>query len=218
MRRLLCIFLALFMLLGLSACTGESDNEYYDDNFYDEYPTGDEIITVEINKNPQAEIILSDGSEIIIELYYDAAPNAVSSFIAYADEDIYETMAFTEVRNNCIVMTDVPDGDFSSPFYTVDEAENNSLSHTRGTVSMIRTSDSDTLTGKFFILTKDQKHFDNNFTAFGKVIEGMDIIDEIASSDNDNGVIKEPLSIKKVSVRTFGERIPKPTIILKNKR
>ena len=125
-------------------------------------------------------------------------------------------MAFTEVRNSCIVMTDVPGADFVSPFYTMDETENNTLTHERGTVSMLRTTSADTLTGRFFILTKDQKHFDNNFTAFGKVIEGMEIIDAIAASEVDKDYkVAEPLTIEKVSVKTFGAKIPDPTIILK---
>mgnify|MGYP003311899732 CR=1 FL=1 len=215
MKKLLCLALAFVMLFGLTACKGNDDG-YFKDDFYEEFPTGDEIYTVEIDRNPEVTITLSDGSEIVIELCYDAAPNAVASFLAYAKEDIYESMAFTEVRNSCIVMTDVPDGDFVSPFYTMDETENNSLSHTRGTVSMIRTTSDNTLTGRFFVLTKDQVHFDNNFTAFGKVIEGMEIIDAIAASEvDDDYKIAEPLSITKVSVKTFGEKIPNPTIILK---
>lgn len=215
MKKIICIALTLVMLFGLTACKGNDDG-YFKDDFYEEFPTGDEIYTVEIDRNPEVTITLSDDSEIVIELCYDAAPNAVASFLAYAKEDIYESMAFTEVRNSCIVMTDVPGADFVSPFYTMDETENNTLTHERGTVSMLRTTSADTLTGRFFILTKDQKHFDNNFTAFGKVIEGMEIIDAIAASEVDKDYkVAEPLTIEKVSVKTFGAKIPDPTIILK---
>ena len=215
MKKLFCIVFAFVILFGLTACNG-NDKGYFNEDFYEEFPTGDEIYTIEVKKNPEVTITLSDDSKIVIELCYDAAPNAVASFLAYAKQDIYESMAFTEVRNSCIVMTDVPAGDFVSPFYTMDETENNPLSHTRGTVSMIRTTGDNTLTGRFFVLTKDQKHFDNSFTAFGKVIEGMEIIDSIAASDVDeDNKIAEPLTIKNVSVKTFGAKIPNPTIILK---
>ena len=215
MKKIICIALAFVMLFGLTACKNNEEG-YYSDDFYEEFPTGDEIHTVKIDKNPEVTITLSDDSQIVIELYYDAAPNAVASFLAYAKENIYESMAFTEVRNSCVVMTDVPGGDFVSPFYTMDETENNTLSHTRGTVSMLRTVKDDTLTGRFFIITKDLKHFDNNYTAFGKVVEGMEIIDAIAASEVDkNFKVAEPLTIAKVSVKTFGEKIPDPTIILK---
>ena len=222
MKKIFSILLAFVLLLGLCACgnnSGEDDNGYYKQDFYEEYPTGDEIHTVKISKNPQAVVTLTDGSEIVIELRYDAAPNAVSNFIAFAKQDIYNKMGFTDVRNNCIVMTGAMDGEFSSPYYVQDELpdkEDAKLSHVRGTVSMMRKSDSDTLTGEFFILTEDQVHFDNNFTAFGTVIEGMEYIDQIAAAEkNEDGELTAPVAITNVKVKTFGEKIPVPTIILK---
>lgn len=217
MKKIVSIFVAVVMLIALCACGNENENpdEFYDDSFYNEFPTGDEIFTVEIEKNPQAELTLSDGSEIVIELCYEAAPNAVANFIAFADEKIYDKMGFTDVRNNCIVMTGAMEGEFSAPYYVQDEVGNNdNLSHVRGTVSMIRTSDSDTLTGQFFILTKDQKHFDSRFTAFGTVIEGIENIDKIAASEkDDDGKVAVPVGIEKVKVKTYGAKIPLPTII-----
>ena len=222
MKKIFSILLAFVLLLGLCACGNNSskdDNGYYKQDFYEEYPTGDEIVTVRIAKNPQAVLTLTDGSEIVIELRYDAAPNAVSNFIAFAKQDIYNKMGFTDVRNNCIVMTGAMDGEFSSPYYVQDELpdkEDAKLSHVRGTVSMMRKSESDTLTGEFFILTEDQVHFDNNFTAFGTVIEGMEHIDKIAAAEkNEDGELTAPVAIANVKVKTFGEKIPVPTIILK---
>ena len=222
MKKIFSILLAFVLLLGLCACgnnSGEDDNGYYKQDFYEEYPTGDEIHTVKISKNPQAVVTLTDGSEIVIELRYDAAPNAVSNFIAFAKQDIYNKMGFTDVRNNCIVMTGAMDGEFSSPYYVQDELpdkEDAKLSHVRGTVSMMRKSDSDTLTGEFFVLTEDQVHFDNNFTAFGTVIEGLEYIDQIAAAEkNEDGELTAPVAITNVKVKTFGEKIPVPTIILK---
>ena len=102
MKKIICISLVFIMLLGLTACKSDEDG-YFDSDFYSEFPTGDEFYTVDVEKNPEVKITLSDDSVIVIELCYDAAPNAVASFLAYAKEDIYESMAFTEVRNNCIV-------------------------------------------------------------------------------------------------------------------
>ncbi|MBR3869651.1 MAG: peptidylprolyl isomerase [Clostridia bacterium] len=217
MKKAISVFIIAVMILGLCACGNdkENSNEFYDDSFYNEFPTGDEIFTVEIDKNPQAVLTLTDGSEIVIELCYEAAPNAVANFIAFADEKIYDKMGFTDVRNNCIVMTGAMEGEFSAPYYVQDEVTDNNLSHVRGTVSMIRTSNSDTLTGQFFILTKDQTHFDSRFTAFGTVIEGIENIDKIAASEkDDNGKVAEPVGIEKVRVKTFGVKMPLPTIIL----
>lgn len=217
MKKVISVFIIAVMILGLCACGNdkENSNKFYDDSFYNEFPTGDEIFTVEIDKNPQAVLTLTDGSEIVIELCYEAAPNAVANFIAFADEKIYDKMGFTDVRNNCIVMTGAMEGEFSAPYYVQDEVTDNNLSHVRGTVSMIRTSNSDTLTGQFFILTKDQTHFDFRFTAFGTVIEGIENIDKIAASEkDDNGKVAEPVGIEKVRVKTFGVKMPLPTIIL----
>ncbi|MBO5934384.1 MAG: peptidylprolyl isomerase [Clostridia bacterium] len=218
MNRIIGILLVAVMVLSLCACGNETKNpdEFYNDSFYEEFPTGDEIFTIEIEKNPQAVLTLTDGSEVVIELCYEAAPNAVANFIAFADEKIYDKMGFTDVRNNCIVMTGAMEGDFEPPYYVQDELDHNALSHTRGTVSMIRTSYSDTLTGQFFILTEDQVHFDSNFTAFGKVIEGMENIDKIAASEvDDDDKILTPVGIEKVKVNTYGAKMPSPTIILK---
>lgn len=222
MKKIFSILFVFVLLFGLCACDNSSNkdtNEYYEPDFFEEFPTGDEIVTVKVDRNPQAEITLTDGSEIVIELCYDAAPNAVANFIAFAGQKIYNKMGFTDVRNDCIVMTGAMEGEFNAPYYVQDEVQdddNNKLSHVRGTVSMIRMSYSDTLTGQFFILTKDQTHFDKNFTAVGTVIEGMEHIDKIAAAEKDeDGKLTAPVAIKSVKVKTFGEKIPLPTIILK---
>lgn len=221
MKKIFSLVLAFVLLFGLCACGSgdEKKDEFYDAGFFEEFNTGDEIVTVELKKNPQAELTLTDGSKIVIELCYDVSPNAVSNFVAFADEKIYEKMGFTDVRNNCIVMTGAMEGEFSPPYYVQDEVKTdseNKLPHVRGTVSMIRTSSADTLTGQFFILTKDQTHFDSRFTSFGTVIEGLENIDKIAASEkDDSGKISAPIGIKEINVKTFGEKIPKPTIILK---
>lgn len=211
MKKIISFAMIILCFFTLCAC-----NKTDDSNFYDEFPTGDEIITVEVKKNPVATVTLENGSKIKIELYYYSAPNTVADFIALAKADIYEGMAFNIVRNNCIVMMGSLDENYQIPYYVMDEAgENeNALSHEAGVVSMIRTTDSNTVTGQFFILTKDQKHFDSRFTSFGKVIEGMDIINEIAAAERDeNDNIVSPYVIKSVKIDTHGVDFPLPTII-----
>lgn len=215
-KSVFCFLLAVILLLTAS-CTKSSDSNK---NFYDEFPTGTEIETIEIEENPTATITLADGSKIEIELYYYSAPNAVSDFIAMAKAGVYDGMAFNEVRNKCIVMMGATEGDFVPPYYLIDEIPEDGsaqkLSHEAGVVSMIRTSNADTLTGQFFILTKDQKHFDNRFTSFGKVTEGMEIVEKIAASTlNEDGRIAEPYVIKSIKVDTNGNTFPDPHIIPK---
>ena len=214
MKRTVSILLILMMIFSLCACTDNSDTE-----FYEEFPTGEEIETIEIKKNPVATVKLSNGSKIKIELYYYSAPNTVADFIALADAGVYDGMAFNIVRNNCIVMMGSLDEDYESPYYVMDEAGKyeNALSHEEGVVSMIRTSSSDTVTGQFFILTRAQKHFDSRYTSFGKVIEGMDIINEIAAAErNEDDYLISPYVIDSVKVSTYGADIPLPNIIPKD--
>lgn len=215
-KSVFCFLLAAILLLT-SSCSKSPDNNK---NFYDEFPTGTEIETIEIEENPTATITLEDGSKIEIELYYYSAPNAVSDFIAMANAGVYDGMAFNEVRNKCIVMLGAAEGDFDPPYYLMDEVpEEDSaqkLSHEAGVVSMIRTSNADTITGQFFILTRDQKHFDSWFTSFGKVTEGMDIVQKIGSSTLDeDGKIAKPYVIKSVKVDAKGYQFPDPHIIPK---
>lgn len=218
MKKLICLFIAVIMVFTLSSCSKkQSDNN---NDFYQEYPTGDEVETIEIKKNPVATVTLEDGSEIVIELHYYAAPNTVASFIAFAEEGVYDGMAFNMVRNSCIVMTGAAEGEFDAPYYIKDEyvdGEENKVSHTYGAISMSRTSYSDTVTGQFFILTEDQKHFDGQYNAFGYVTEGMDVIKKIAASATDaDHKLVSPYIIKSVKVKTFGTDFPKPTIIRKD--
>lgn len=215
MKKLISIVSAIIVLLMLTSC---SDNNP-DGKFYDEYPTGDEIITVEVSRNPTATVKLTDGSSIEIELRYDIAPNAVANFIAFANEGLYEKMGFSQIKNDCIVMTDYIEDGAETPYYAADEIQADSdekLSHIRGTVSMIRTSQPDTLTGKFFILIEEQEHFDSYCTAFGTVTDGMENIDKLISLEKDeNGYLVTPVAIKSIRINTYGADFPLPTIILK---
>lgn len=219
MKKFICIFLSLIMLTGFTSCSsGKKDSDTNDGNFYDEFPTDDEGLTVVIEKNPIATIELSDGKKIKIELCYDAAPNTVASFIAYVNADAYEGFGFTEVRDSRIVMTDKIGSEYVAPFYTMDEYEGNPLSHLRGVVTMNRTSISDNVTGRFSIITKDSKYFDNYCTAFGKVIEGMEYVDMLAAVEvnTENNQCENPVAIKSITVDTFWQKIPDPVIIRKD--
>lgn len=213
MKKVISIFLIFSMLFVFVAC---SDSPDPDGTFYDEYPTGDEIVTVDVDKNPVATVTLEDGSQIVIELFYHSAPNTVANFIALAQEGVYDGMAFNMVRNSCIVMMGAAEGDYDPPYYIMDETadDENEISHQAGVVSMIRTSSSDTVTGQFFILTQEQDHFDGKYNAFGYVTEGLDIIEKIAASELDeNDRLVAPYIIQSVTVQTYGVTFPKPTII-----
>lgn len=220
MKKIISFLLIFAVVFTFASCSTDDNSLSYDPDFYEDYPTGDEVETIKIKKNPVATVTLEDGSEIEIELYYYSAPNTVASFIAFAQEGVYDGMAFNMVRNGCIVMTGAAEGNFSAPYYIMDEyidGEENEVSHTYGAVSMSRTSYSDTVTGQFFVLTKDQTHFDGDYNAFGYVTKGMDVIEKIAASelDEDNKLVN-PYVIKSVKVDTHGKNFPKPNIIKKD--
>lgn len=213
MKKTVAVLFA-FLFIALSFCSCNSSSKSY----YDEFSTGTEVETIQIEKNPVATIKLSDGSKIVIELYYYTAPNAVSDFIALAKSGQYDGMAFNQVKNSCIVMLGNADGSYSPDYYIKDETHvtgtANALSHKKGVVSMIREAGSDRCTGQFFMLTKDQTHFDGRFTSFGVITEGLDVVEKIAATElNSDDMIDNPLTIKSVSVKTYGADFPSPVIL-----
>lgn len=217
MKRFLCIIFVFALLLCTAACAG-SDGDKNDGPFYEEFPTGDEIFTVILEKNPQATITMSDGSKIVIELSYDSAPNTVSSFIAYANADVYNDLVFARAKSdynnvNFILNTGLAEGTYEAPFYTLGEIENNPITHSRGVITMNPT-EAGNLSGLFSIVTKDKAYFDGQCAPFGKVIEGMDVVDKIAAMEKDeDGKIIDPLKITSVEIEMFDQEIPDPTII-----
>ena len=242
MKKIICLLLSLMMALCLSACDGKQDvsdtsadadvenqtSEVASDDFSvdkievdisadDSDDTNSDNTTERVETNPVATLELSNGGKIVIELCYDAAPNTVLSFIAYVNADAYKDFGFTEVRNSKIVMANKLDGKYTAPFYTMDEFENNTLSHERGVVTMNRTSNSNQVTGRFSIITKDSRYFDNYCTAFGKVTSGMEYVDSIAATEvnTEDSTVEAPVVITKITVDTFGQTIPDPVIIRK---
>ncbi len=227
MKKIISLCLALSVIFAFSSCKknlSEESESTTNDTYQLEYITGDEIVTIQIEQNPVATLTLSDGSVVKIELYYEAAPNSVTNFISYANAGEYNKMCFSEVRNSAFVMTHYIDDETESPYYTLDETAEDSdgkISHERGVVSMLRTPDSSTLTGGFFVLTKNQKHFDSYCTAFGKVTQGLEVFDRLVETENNENdedvMLSSPLTIKSVTVETFGAEFPPPTVILKDK-
>ncbi len=217
MKRFLCLISVFALLLCAASCAGSEDKQN-DGPFYEEFPTGDEIFTVILEKNPQATITMSDGSKIVIELSYDSAPNTVSSFIAYANADIYNELVFARAminykNENFCINTGLADGIYVAPFYTLGEIENNPITHSRGVITMNPT-ESGNLSGLFSIMTKDTAYYDGQCAPFGKIIEGMDVVDKIVSMEKDeDGKIVEPLKITSVEIEMFDQEIPDPTII-----
>ena len=159
--------------------------------------------------------------DIVIELYPDKAPNTVRNFLHLAHEGFYDGLTFHRVIDGFMIQGGDPEGvGTGGPGYSIkgefpqNGFTQNDLNHTRGAISMARSMDMDSAGSQFFIVHKNQVHLDGAYAAFGKVTEGMDIVDAIAGMDTDyHDKPKTPVVIETVTVDTDGEEISKPEMI-----
>lgn len=170
-----------------------------------------------MNKNPIATIEMDDSKEIKIELYPEVAPNTVNNFISLANDGFYNGLTFHRVIYGFMIQGGCPEGTgMGGPGYSIkgEFASNgvkNDLKHTAGVISMARSMMPNSAGSQFFIMHKDAPHLDGQYAAFGKVIEGMEVVDEIAECDTD--FADKPLDdqiIRSISIDTFGESYPDP--------
>lgn len=137
-----------------------------------------------------ADILLSlkvkDYGQMTIELYPQVAPNTVANFVDYVESKFYNGLIFHRIIKGFMIQggggveKKAPiKGEFKANGFA------NDLKHTKGVISMARTNDPNSATSQFFIMHKDSPHLDGQYAAFGKVIEGLDIIDKIASVRTD---------------------------------
>jgi len=173
-------------------------------------------------KYPVATITTAGGDTIKLELYPEKAPNTVANFIYLVNEGFYNGTTFHFVaEDGSYVQAGDPDNNRDGgPGYTIQgEFERNgienTLSHEAGVVSMARReSGYDTAGSQFFILTEDLPALDGSYAAFGRVIEGMDIVEAISRLETDEyGRPRDTITIKKVTVDTFGVDYGQPEVI-----
>jgi peptidyl-prolyl cis-trans isomerase B (cyclophilin B) len=163
------------------------------------------------DKNPIATIEMEDGSKIKIELYPDVAPNTVRNFISLANSNFYDGLIFHRVIPDFMIQGGDPEGTgVGGPGYSIkgefsNNGFDNNLKHDRGVISMARAQDKNSAGSQFFIMHKDSPHLDGEYAAFGKVIEGIEVVDKIAAVETaGQDRPKEDAKMKKVTVDTFG--------------
>lgn len=163
------------------------------------------------DKNPIATIEMEDGSTIKIELYPNIAPNTVKNFISLANSNFYDGLIFHRVIPDFMIQGGDPEGTgMGGPGYAIkgefsSNGIENNLKHERGVISMARSQDKDSAGSQFFIMHKDSPHLDGEYAAFGKVIEGIEVVDKIAAVETDDqDKPKVDVKMKKVTVDTFG--------------
>ncbi|MDR2524962.1 MAG: peptidylprolyl isomerase [Oscillospiraceae bacterium] len=180
--------------------------------------------------NPRVTIALEDGRRIVAELYPEKAPNTVSNFISLANSGYFAGKVFHRAMSGFMIQGGSPTGDGTSkgfPYSIKGEMKNNGfaqndISHTQGVLSMARLNGLyDSASCQFFIMHGAAGYLDNEYAAFGKVIEGMDVVDAIATSPvtySSPGAqqpdrLITPVVIKSVTAETFGVVYPEPATL-----
>ena len=168
-------------------------------------------------QNPIVTIEMENGGIIKAELYPETAPNSVNNFISLVNKGFYDGIIFHRVIAGFMIQGGDPKGiGIGGPGYSIrGEFESNGfkndLKHSRGVLSMARAIDPNSAGSQFFIMHEDAPHLDGQYAAFGKVIEGMDVVDAIAAVRTDyNDRPRTPQKMKKVTVETFGVSYPEP--------
>ena len=168
-------------------------------------------------QNPIITITMENGDVIKAELYPEVAPNSVNNFISLIKKGFYDGLIFHRVINGFMIQGGCPDGTgMGGPGYSIpgEFAQNgfkNDLKHEEGVLSMARAMHPDSAGSQFFIMHKAAPHLDGAYAAFGKVTEGMDIVNKIAETDTDyRDRPMTPQKIAAVTVETFGVDYPEP--------
>ena len=167
--------------------------------------------------NPIVTFEMENGTIMKAELYPEVAPNTVNNFISLVKKGFYDGLIFHRVIPGFMIQGGCPDGTgMGGPGYGIkgEFSQNgfkNDLKHTEGVLSMARAMGPNSAGSQFFIMHKTSPHLDGSYAAFGKLIEGMDVVNEIASVPTD--YMDRPIVgcvMKKVTVDTQGVDYPEP--------
>lgn len=199
MKKLLCVLMAaVFAVAGLAGCSKSDEGESESKSV----PTGSKV-----------KVTMQDGDSFVIELYEQYAPETCKNFLKLVDEGFYDGLTFHRVIDDFMAQGGSSDGkgiegsdetikgEFSANGFT-----QNTLSHTRGVVSMARANDYNSASSQFFICYDDCSFLDGEYAAFGKVIEGMEVVDsflDVERTYNSSGELAspvEPIVIKTMEI------------------
>ena len=170
--------------------------------------------------NPIITFTMKNGKSFKAELYPEIAPNTVNSFLSLVKKGFYNGLIFHRVIAGFMIQGGDPTGTGTGgPGYRIrgefsSNGFKNTLKHTRGVLSMARAMDPNSAGSQFFVMHDDAFYLDGQYAAFGKVIEGMDVVDEIATTPT--GRQDRPLKeqrMKTVTAETFGVEYPAPKTV-----
>ena len=168
-------------------------------------------------ENPIVTFTMENGDVIKAELYPEIAPISVNNFISLINKNFYDGLIFHRVIRGFMIQGGDPEGTgCGGPGYSIkgefsaNGVENN-LKHTEGVLSMARSMAPDSAGSQFFIMHKNAPHLDGSYAAFGRVVEGMDVVNKIAETATDySDRPLEEQKMKSVTVETFGVTYPEP--------
>ena len=171
-------------------------------------------------QNPIVTITMANGDVMKAELYPEIAPNTVNNFISLINHNFYDGVIFHRVIRGFMLQGGDPDGrGTGGPGYSIkgefsNNGFKNDLKHTPGVLSMARTMIPDSAGSQFFIMHQAAPHLDGEYAAFGKIIEGMDVVNKIAEMPTDytDRRLEDQVMVT-VTVDTFGVDYPEPEII-----
>ena len=167
--------------------------------------------------NPVVTITMTNGDVMKAELYPEIAPNTVNNFISLVQKGFYDGLIFHRVISGFMIQGGDPQGTgMGGPGYSIKgefamNGVRNDLKHTRGVLSMARSMMPNSAGSQFFIMHANAPHLDGQYAAFGKVVEGLDVVDKIASVRT--GWQEKPVEEQKIqsmTVELFGETYPEP--------
>ena len=211
-NRWIALLLAALMLAAVTGCGAKKEPADATAPAGEAGQSAEEILNAQLekykdNENPVAVIVMDSGECIVMELYKDIAPQTVQNYITLANKGFYDGLTFHRIDPTFMIQGGDPDGDGSGgPGYEIfgefsNNGFQNDLSHTRGVVSMARrgsqtnpTSMYNTAGSQFFICVKDSTFLDGDYAAFGRVLEGMDVVDAIANAEAGGARGETPVS------------------------
>lgn len=169
-------------------------------------------------QNPIVTIEMENGKLIKAELFPEKAPNTVNNFVSLVKSGFYDGLIFHRVISGFMIQGGDPAGvGTGGPGYHIkgefalNGFKQNDIKHERGVLSMARAMAPDSAGSQFFIMHQNSSHLDGQYAAFGKVTEGIEVVDEIASVKTDwNDKPKTPQTMKRATVETFGVEYPEP--------
>lgn len=218
MKKLSTSLISLLIVVFLAGCGGDADSASKETQDKGENKEAADYPN-DVEENPIVTITMEEGEPITVELYPETAPNTVANFISLIEDGFYDGLIFHRIIPDFMIQGGDPNGDGTGgPDYSIkgefsSNGFENTLEHDRGVLSMARSQAPDSAGSQFFIMTEKSPHLDGDYAAFGKVIDGMDSVDQIAEAERaaQDKQIKDQI-IKKVEVDVKGYSYPEPEI------